>query len=108
MPIISKRDQERIRLYQEMTGETAKCLENISIPRELWVKIIDRYQINNTPAEHDEDLNQFFWMNPDKNVRILSDANPFAESKDITVITVFAKQKVIDWIEELLKQPKRD
>jgi hypothetical protein len=108
MPIISKRDQERIRRYQEMTGETAKCFYNISISTELWKKILEKYQVNITPAEHDKDLNQFYWMNPDETVRILSDANPFTENKAITVITVFAKQGVIDWFEELFKERKQD
>ena len=103
MTTISKRDQERIRRYQEKTGTTAKCLFNISISKELWEKIIGKYQVNKIPAEHDERSVKYYWVNPDETVRILSDANPFTESKSITEITVYAKQEVIDWIEDLFK-----
>ena len=102
MTTISKRDQERIRKHRKLTGETAKCFYDIPITRETWDRIVCEYGIGESPVEADANLEEYYWENPDGSIRLLTKSDPRESNKPITEITVFARQEVVDWIEEVI------
>ncbi len=102
MTTISKRDQERIRKHQQLTGETARCFYDISITRETWDRIVKEYDICESPMEADTDLEEFYWENPEGTVRLLTKRDPREFDKSIMEITVFARQEVVEWIETVI------
>ncbi len=104
MPIISKRDQERIRKHQQASGETARCFYGIPIPPETWARIAEEYEICAEPLEADADLGQYYWENPDATVRLLTKGDPRDPAGTVTEITVFARQEVVDWIGKAIGQ----
>lgn len=107
MFIISKRDQRRIREYQEATGETARGFADVAISAQVWSELIQKYGIIKEPLEIDTDLGFCYWENQDGSVRLLSKGNPGEKTVIVSEITVYAKPEVVSEIDKFLQRVKR-
>lgn len=103
MPIISKRDQERIRKHQEATGETARCFADLSISGKIWSKIVKKYEILKDPLEVDTDLGFCYWENQAGTVRLLTKGDPRDETSIVSEVTVYARPEVVSEIDNFLQ-----
>ena len=103
MGIISKRDQERIRKHQQTTGETARCFSGISLTKELWDKIAEKYGIPESPLENEDGTGLVYWESKDGKVRMLTRGNPNESEEPVEEITVYAKKEVVEAIGKVLK-----
>ncbi len=108
MTIISKRMQDQIRKYQQETGETARCFSDISLTRELWEKITEKYGIPESPLENEDGTGLIYWESGNGLVRLLTRGNPNESATPIEEITVYAKPKVVDAIGSLLNFKEKD
>ena len=107
MSIISKRDQDRIRKYQETTGETARCFTDVAISGQTWSDIVQKYGILKEPLEIDTDLEFCYWENRDGSVRLLTKGNPGDKTVVVSEITVYARPRIVSEIGNFLQGIKQ-
>ena len=91
MSIVSRLDPERMRKFQQKTGESSRCFSDVSITREMWGRIVKEYGICGSPVEVDTELEEYYWENQDRTVRLITKGDPRESDKPITEITVFAR-----------------